>query len=157
MSFAYRELRKQGKAVGKIMEKGFKKTLRDLDKIATRDTYKSIRHSVRAIPGGLKVSIGAAESMQEIIDGKDPNGKWPNEANIIRWMRARRIVGRDNKGRFMKTKTLAFLIRRKIARDGIEPVDIIGHAEKIFTVEMSLKIDEAIKKDIDEQIRKSAA
>ena len=43
------------------------------------------------------------------------------EKGIDKWMYRKGIQGRDKKGRFIKRKTVNFLIRRSIAQHGIKP------------------------------------
>lgn len=51
--------------------------------------------------------------------GKSSNGKFEKE--IDGWIKRRGIKGRDKKGRFIKRKSLNFLIRRSIINNGIKP------------------------------------
>ena len=49
--------------------------------------------------------------------GVDPNGLFV--ANLIEWIRRKRIRGRNNRGRFISNNQLAVIIARAINRDGI--------------------------------------
>ena len=51
--------------------------------------------------------------------GRGP-GKFPPIQNIQEWIQNKGLQGRDAQGRFIKQRSFAFLIARKIAREGTE-------------------------------------
>ena len=53
--------------------------------------------------------------------------KMPPTSIIERWVKIKGIVGRDKKGRFMKRKSLAFLISRSIFQKGIPAKNWINY------------------------------
>lgn len=63
------------------------------------------------------------------VEGGRKPGKFPPLSAIIKWIEVKRIVPRpDSKGRVPSTKQLAFLIGRKIYRDGIVPRPLLTSA-----------------------------
>lgn len=52
--------------------------------------------------------------------GRRP-GRYVPAAELLKWVRQRRLRGRDAKGRFISNAQLVYLINRKIYRDGIDP------------------------------------
>ena len=83
----------------------------------------------------LAVDFGAAENYAYFVDQGRRPGRYPPLAPIDRWVTQKaRIQGiRDEKGRFMKRKTLVFLIRRSIGTYGYAGIHFIDKAiEKSF-------------------------
>lgn len=80
---------------------------------------------VDAFGGIYTVVLSLADYWKYIEGGRKPGGKMPPEAPILKWIRDKGIKPRDNK---IKEKQLAFLIRRKIGRDGIKPKPMLSDA-----------------------------
>jgi hypothetical protein len=78
---------------------------------------------VDAFGGVYTVVLSLADYWKYIEGGRKPGGKMPPEAPILKWIRDKGIKPKDNK---IKEKQLAFLIRRKIGRDGIKPKPMLS-------------------------------
>lgn len=80
---------------------------------------------IDAMGGVYTVVLSLEEYWKYIESGRKPGGKMPPEAPILKWIREKGIQPKDTK---IKEKQLAFLIRRKIGRDGIEPKPMLTKA-----------------------------
>ena len=66
-----------------------------------------------------------------VNNGRRPNGKYPPLGTIDRWVLQKPGFGnlvRNAQGQFISRKSLVFLIRRSIARDGIFPTKFIDRS-----------------------------
>lgn len=96
----------------------------------------------------LVVDFGAAYQYAEYVDQGRRPGKYPPLRAIEKWVTQKRgIQGiRDSKGRFIKRKSLVYLIRRSIGRYGYGGIFFIDR-----TIEASLdKITEDLGKAAEE-------
>ena len=85
---------------------------------ATGNLAKSLRCEVTQTPTGYRLTLYAASYALTLEYGRKP-GKFPNLLAIQEWLEAKGIVPRpDAKGRPVSTKSLAFLVARKIAEKG---------------------------------------
>lgn len=100
------------------------KQLISADKVASGKLLKSLNYQVIEVLENLLIKINAEDYLIYVDKGRRP-GKQPPKSSIIKWMDVRKIKGRDSKGRFIKKEQAAFLIARKIGRDGIKPTNII--------------------------------
>lgn len=102
----------------------------------TGNLAKSLRFEVQEVTEGLLLQIYQADYGDFVLKGvkgaqsstkapKSPfsyRDKMPPAAPLDRWVIKKGISGtRDSKGRFVKRKSLVFLIRRSIFRFGIAP------------------------------------
>jgi hypothetical protein len=125
----YREQGKLLRATGRSGVLRLKKQLEKLGKIATRETYDSVDYNVEinVSKNTGKVEIFANKSIVNINDGRRAGAKQPPPQVINDYIDALNIVFKDEKtGKPLPKKQTAFLIGRKIARDGIEPTNIIS-------------------------------
>lgn len=105
---------------------------------ATGNLAKSLRFEVEQVADGLLLRIyeasygafvreGVRGSLSSAKAPKSPfsfKSKMPPAGPLDRWAVNRGISGtRDSKGRFIKRKSLVFLIRRSIFRFGIYPLN----------------------------------
>jgi len=69
------------------------------------------------------------------------------------WVKRKGIQGRDKKGRFIKHKTLAFLIGRSIALYGIPATRFFSNAFKLEAKKLPPEIQKAYASDIDKFLK----
>lgn len=68
-----------------------------------------------------------------VQSGRLPGKKMVPITPLIEWIKARKLLGRDSKGRFIKQKSFAFAIATNIKKYGIRPSNFIDFSiEKIF-------------------------
>ena len=79
--------------------------------------------------------------------------KQPPSSVLTKWIKMRGIKGRDSKtGRFITNKTLAFLIGRKIKRDGIKGISFFQRPLQLAMKKFPNDYAQALKKDIIETL-----
>lgn len=108
------------------------------------DIQKEYNASGRKVTGNFMKEIEVTQGANSIkaigasyLEGRAPGGQMPPVADIERWVKARGITPIKDE---MSTSSLAFIIARKIAKEGTEGYDIYG---KVVTPQ---RIDEIIKK-----------
>ena len=79
-------------------------------------------------------------------------GNAPNIGAIQRWINIKGIKGRDDLGRFIKSKSLAYLISKSIQRKGIPAASFytqpLSYSYKVFKKEMMKHFKEDVLKNI---------
>ena len=79
--------------------------------------------------------------------------KQPPSSVLTKWIKMRGIKGRDSKtGRFITNKTLAFLIGRKIKRDGIKGISFFQRPLQLAMKKFPKDYAQELKKDIIETL-----
>lgn len=135
-----------------ILARKLRSNLRALDKNASGQTIKSIRVKRRLLFGFASSSVVANQSLNFIDKGRRKGAKQPPPEVIDKWIIDRGIQGRDRRGRFIKRSSLSFLIGRAIARDGIEPTNIIANTLSQVNREIESKINQAARQDVQSTI-----
>lgn len=125
MADFYKNQRKFLQFTGKQGVTRLRKELRKLGKVASGHTYNSIHSVEKFDERKSSSSVYADESLIFIDQGRRKGAKFPPLDAIEDWVRVRGIVFRQDNGKAMPVKVIAFLIGRKIARDGIKPTYII--------------------------------
>lgn len=98
------------------------------------------------------VDISLAEYWQYVEYGRRP-GKFPPPDKILEWVRVKPVIPRPlSNGRLPTEKQLAFLIGRKIAREGIAPTPALATAAEFTFDEFLDRIGEAISADLSEAV-----
>ena len=98
---------------------------------ASKRTSEAMYYQVSETPTGYRLQLIAPGSILTLIYGRKP-GKFPNLTAIEQWIADKGIVPRpDKNGKSISTKSLAFLIGRKIANDG-NTVFTQGPPSKLF-------------------------
>jgi len=146
----YKNQRKFLQFTGKQGVNRLKKELQKLGKVATGGTYNSV-HSVEEFSEKRSSSSVFADEAIDFIDkGRRKGGKFPPPDVIEEWVRQRGIVFRQDNGKAMPVKVVAFLIGRKIARDGIEPTHVIDRVfnKKSYKELIKRRLSKASLEDI---------
>lgn len=94
----------------------------------------------------LQIDINIEDYWRIVENGRRP-GKFPPPDAIIEWIRVKPIMPRET-GKIPSEKSLAYLIGRKIARDGIPGKHPFSSANDKTYEEFKNKISEAITIDI---------
>ena len=82
--------------------------------------------------------------------GKGPKGGLRKA--IPKWIKTKGIKGRDKKGRFIKDKSLAFLIARSIKQKGIERTRFISKPYNDMIEDLKVDLTRAMAEDMDNSI-----
>lgn len=128
----------------------YKQSLRDNDRVASGNLINSVQLSVRHGNETISVWFDAAEYYRYIENGRK-GGKWPPVNKILEWIKIKPVLPRPNaQGKLPTQKQLAYLIGRKIAREGFEGShDIISTTEELNRKYTPL-IQEALGKDMED-------
>ena len=98
---------------------------------ASKRTSDALRFEVGPTPTGYRLQLFAPGSILTLIYGRKP-GKFPNLLAIEQWIADKGIVPHpDKNGKSISTKSLAYLIGRKIASQG-NTVHQQGPPSKLF-------------------------
>lgn len=99
--------------------------------------------------GDYEGSISIAEYWKYVEYGRRP-GKFPPPNAMLSWVKARKIIPRANKGLKPPTeKQMAFLVGRKISREGIKKGTQMEQAVDICWSRWEERIDNAITADLE--------
>lgn len=118
-------------------------------KKASGNLINSIReYSIELSGNGIEGSIELASYWKYVERGRKP-GKWPPRDNILEWIRIKPVIPRPMNGLKPPTQEqLAFLICRKIGRDGIEPGNQFREALDIVWQRRKQDIEAAVSADL---------
>lgn len=96
------------------------------NKYASGNLYNSL--SAEVIPASQdqpsQLVISYADYFKYVNLGRKPEKRKVPINSILKWIKIRGIKGRDKKGRFIKSLSLAFAIQTNIFRYGIRPANI---------------------------------
>lgn len=96
------------------MKKQYQAQLREHDRIASSELYRSVQQNVRVEGNTYIVELNLAEYWQYVEYDTKPH--WPPHDVILKWIKVKKIVPRpDSQGRIPTPKQLAFLIARAMA------------------------------------------
>lgn len=101
-------------------------------KNVSKDLYNSIKGVTKAFPNSIQVQFemeyygkfvdkGVSGTEKKYNTPYSYTDKRPPRKTLEEWVSKRRFQFRDDKGRFMSYKTMAFLIQRSIYEKGIKP------------------------------------
>lgn len=100
----------------------------------------------------MQGSIEIASYWKYVEYGRRP-GKFPPMNKILDWIKIKPVIPRPMNGlKAPSEKQLAFLISRKIARDGIQPGNQLKEALDLTWAKYEKQISDAISKDLNEAI-----
>ena len=122
------------------------------NKKATGDLIKSIKPiEIEFSNNKMSGSISLASYWKYVEYGRRP-GKFPPQNKILDWIKIKPVLPRPVNGIKPTEKQLAFLISRKIARDGIKPGNQLEEALNLSWAKNKDNISYAISADLQEMI-----
>lgn len=130
--------------------------LRNNDKMASGTLYNSLKTTVEIEGSVFTVLLHSAEYLKYVDEGRLP-GKFPPISKIREWIQIKPVMPYpDKNGRLPDENSLAFLIARGIAKNGIEPTHIIDKTVASYQLEnkMMMAIYGEIDKLVDDLIDK---
>lgn len=128
--------------------------------LLVRDNKKASGNLIRSIKeldiefssGHYIGSISLASYWKYVEYGRKP-GKWPPRDKILEWVKIKPVLPRPNGNAKPPTQEqLAFLIQRKIGREGIKPGNQFEEALRLVWSRWEQPISEAISLDLSQQI-----
>lgn len=124
--------------------------LLDDDKVSSGELVNTITYSIKTSNVLIHVNVSLQDYYKWVAEGRSP-GKFPPVQNIIQWIRSKPIIPTENGlGKIPTENQLAYLIGRKIARDGIEGNDFFNKASDETWNEFQSKLDEALTQDLED-------
>lgn len=129
------------------------------DKIASGDLLNSVDYIIEKNGGVYEVSLDLEwywKILEEGVNGTENNVGSPysfshktvNIDAMKNWIKIKPVIPRPINGKLPTENQLAFLIGRKIARDGLEPHHYLEDITDRLNREMENAISDAIDKDI---------
>ena len=128
---------------------------------ASKNLRQSLRYWVTETKTGFRIAFGArgtgAKYVRWVEEGRGPGRRPPMEP-IRQWIRVKPVKLRDRKtGRFQpltdsNVNSAAFLIARKIGREGTEGKEIFKRAVETYRPEIEA-LTKAMAKDITSYVR----
>lgn len=120
-------------------------------KIATGDLLNTADFRITAEGGSLLVQLDLASYWKWVERGRAPGGKFPPPPAIIGWIQAKPVLPKpDARGKLPTVRSLAYLIGRKIAKEGIKPTHALASAVEGQTALWEERISEALAEDFTE-------
>lgn len=136
---------------GAVVEK-YREELAARGKNASGVLADTVRYLVTRDSTEYAVDLSLASYWQYVEYGRRP-GKFPPPDKILEWVRIKPVLPRPlESGKLPTEKQLAFLIGRKIAREGIAPTPALTTATEITFDEFLGRIGEAISADLAEAV-----
>ena len=125
----------------------YKQHLVEADRLASENLINSVETQVETDQGAYLVTITLADYWKYVEEDTKPH--WPPVSAILEWIRVKPVIPRpDDRGRIPKPEQLAYLIGRKISREGTEG----SHDLALSATECNRKyeplIAEALAKDL---------
>lgn len=159
-ALTFHNLRKVLEEYGQKAQELYKYNLALKGKNASRKLADSVEYKVTENDQAFTVSLSLEEYWRYIEHGRKP-GKFPPSDAILSWINVKPILPRPmmsasvsglghKNTRIPKPEQLAYLIGRKIARDGIEPTPIMATTSKQVYDQFLADIRIALKQDIDD-------
>lgn len=112
----------------------------------------SVSTEVRVGEQGFSVVINLADYWKYVEYGRRP-GKYPPPDAILRWVQIKPVIPRpDKRGIIPSDRSLAFLIGRKIAKEGIEARPLLHDSVEEINRYYLPKIEQAAAKDIGDYV-----
>lgn len=139
-------LRKAMEKYGEALVIEIVKGLKDADKVATGKLAKSVDYELIEALDTISVAITALDYFDVVDGGRRKGAKAPPTDAIIKWMKVRKIKGRDKRGRFIKDKSTAFLMARAIGKNGIKPTFVLKKSiRKLKSLQEKLLTEAAVQ------------
>ena len=114
--------------------------------IATGNLYNSVKSEV--IVSGTRISIEITlEDYWKTLENGQPAGTIVSIGDLLKWIKAKPVIPTDRGFGIPTLKQLAFLIQRKIKREGTEPMNFMKATLDELLVNLKIDLEEAIEKD----------
>lgn len=114
--------------------------------IATGNLYNSVKSEV--IVSGTRISIEITlEDYWKTLENGQPAGTIVSIGDLLKWIKAKPVIPTDRGFGIPTLKQLAFLIQRKIKREGTEPMNFMKATLDELLVKLKIDLEEAIEKD----------
>lgn len=131
----------------------YKDVLANNDHIASRQLVDSIRTQVVVGESAYEVTMTLADYWKYVENDTRPH--FPPPSAILKWIEVKPVIPRpDASGRIPTPKQLAFLISRKIAREGTKGTHDLAQTKDNILPWYKERIEAALGHDMQNYIRK---
>lgn len=151
MEELFKNLTEALRRFGPLLIREYQNQLAQSNHNASGRLSSSLEYEVAWKGGLLELSLSLEDYWKYVEEGRRP-GKFPPPQKILEWIRVKHIAPRPYNGKLPTEQQLAFLIGRKIAREGIKGTNDLNKAEESNWDKLLDIIDEAIEKDINESL-----
>lgn len=135
------------------MRERYKDVLANNDHIASHNLVDSVRTQVVVGGNYYEVTMTLADYWKYVENDTKPH--FPPPDAILRWIQVKPVIPRpDANGRIPSQKSLAFLIGRKIAREGTEGTHDLAKTKDDILPWWRDQISKALGHDMQNYIRK---
>lgn len=143
-------------ALGQLAEDvkaGYVDQLAKHDRHASGNLMSTVRAEVEVNGTRYAAVLYLQDYWKYVEEGTEPH--WPPRQAILDWIKIKPVIPRpDDKGRIPTPKQLAFLISRKISREGTEGSHDLQTAEDAVIPMWEERLLDALQRDTLEYIRK---
>lgn len=131
----------------------YRRNLKTLEKRASGRLEDNIGFEVNAKGSTLRVILDLEDYWRYVEHGRRPGAKWPPRKAIEEWIRVKPVIPRVINGIKPTERSLAFLIARKISRDGIKATNALSGAVEVAKKDFNGYIGDAILQDVEDYVR----
>ena len=117
---------------------------------ASGTLVNSLRYILYVGDTEMSVSIGLEEYWKFIEYDTKPH--WPPIDAIRKWIEVKPVIPQVRDGRLPTVDQLAFLISRKISRDGTQGTQFFHRAQQTVNERFLLSIEKAVEEDLNEEL-----
>lgn len=147
------ELQKVLADMAKDVRERYKDVLARNDHIASAELVNSVKTQVEIGDAAYEVTMTLADYWKFVENDTRPH--WPPPSAILKWIEVKPVIPRpDANGRIPTPKQLAFLISRKIAREGTEGTHDLEETKDNIIPWYKERIEKALGRDMEHYIRK---
>ena len=149
-NFDTRQLNTIAQQFGKALQT----TLLREGKVSSGKLVSSIKGEIEYDGRYFSVELNTADYFKYVNEGRKA-GKFPPLNAIRQWITVKGILPRPYKGRLPTTNQLAYLIGRKISKQGIQGTHSLEKTEKNYRLEdrITEALLEVFEKEIDKTIK----
>lgn len=150
----WKNLRQVLDKCGEELKNEYKRNLEATGNVASGNLANNITYRVVIDDDSYDVILTLEDYFIYVENGRNP-GKFPPVDAILSWIRIKPIIPRaDDKGNLPTEDTLAFLIGRKIAKEGIKGNHMFEKTKETVYYQYKTMIEEAIEQDVVSMIEK---
>lgn len=132
---------------------GYVDQLAKHDRHASGNLMSTVRAEVEVNGTRYAAVLYLQDYWKYVEEGTEPH--WPPRQAILDWIKIKPVIPRpDNRGRIPTPEQLAFLISRKISREGTEGSHDLQTAEDAVVPMWEERLLDALQRDTLEYIRK---
>lgn len=125
----------------------------DWKRIASGELIKSVQTTIEVNDVVYSVVFDANDYYYYIENGRS-KGRFPPPDAILNWIRVKRIIPRERNGKLPTEKQLAFLIGRKIAREGYEGNKPLERTIEELNIIYLPLLQQALQADFENEVAK---